>query len=1382
MFYGKRFFEVYCNSWSKSKLIVDIGAQDVNGSLRSVSPTAARYVGVDFVEGKGVDVILDDPYRLPFETDSVDAIVCSSCFEHSQFFWLVFLEILRVLKPSGLLYLNAPSNGFVHKYPVDCWRFYPDAGHAMVEWGRRNGYKPALLESFVGGRSQGKVSEGGMWNDFVAVFVKDEDCKTLYAERVVHSLSDYSNGYSSERVGVLRENGLGPDFQLIESQVRQHDVLNAALAAASAERDAKVSELAAARQELVDMHQSISWRITAPLRAFADRLRRAATPGDACGIVSKVAMAVCTLPATFFHYRGAGAWLGAARNPTTFFGDVLRQPGQIVQAMQGRRSLLRKSVFSSFATATLIRESGGILPASLQARRIFRREGGQGLKAWMLGTLAPELVVAPAGRSSRAPSPSRILVMDYRVPRADVSAGERATLGLLKDLRALGYDVVFLPRDMQGPERYVAPLRELGVDVVTTESGYQWPEHYLRVHAHSFGAFYLIRVDVAESALDILERAAPLARIVFHAPDLYFLREGRAAELSGDPVAQAGAERTRERELAVMRRVHQIVVVSPAEVPVLQAYLPDASITVFPALYADVVNAPPPFDARQHVFFLGGFGHAPNTDAVAWFVREVWPQARERLPGVEFHIIGADAPPEIMALASEPGVRVRGFVADLGPILAGMRVGVAPLRYGAGVKGKVAMTLGAGVPCVCTPVAAEGMGIVEGVHARISADAQGFADALVDLYGDEVAWRRISAGGRALVERCFGELANREGFLNVLQQARILPLALFGEYCSRMEVGPVPDPQGAVDVSVIIPVYNKWHLTRACINSILATCTHANVSFELILADDGSQDETRRAAEFYPGLRVARTPENVGFLRNCNHAARQARGNYLLLLNNDTLVLPGWLERLYATAEQDPRVAIVGSKLLYPDGTVQEAGGMLFKDASGFSTGRGLVATTPILNVAHEVDYISGASILIRGSFWKAVGGFDERYKNAYCEDSDLAMTARARGMRVVYEPASEVVHLEHQSYADQSSAHNDKALQNHNTALLLDKWRTVLERDHWEENEFRAGYDKVRAHLDVAALPALFAHRFPGVTDVLCLSPVPVYDAVRDGTRRIYDAARSLQRIGCRVHFALAGACTEQEARIMGVAWDAFVLLSQDARLAAEQVREYCARQRFAAVLVFVPASELVQAVPGDIPMLIEGTEGEAPAYGRAVSSIPADLRPPRFRPRRNGRIGKAGVFLADGDVQAAVARCLKVLPDDDEHERQNERVLCLFRASHSESVVPVVDSHIGCWKITWADIADEVMVADMDLILACDGVTGRWARAASAAAIAGVPVLEIPVGSAPGERLDNVSLHALEEACRSHYLTTHERSMERAGHLVGIDRPCVAVGTDPH
>jgi SAM-dependent methyltransferase len=190
---GKYFFDTYCAHLPAGK-ILDIGAQDVNGSLKTVAPPHHEYVGVDFVAGKGVDVILTDPYHLPFEDNSADIIVSSSCFEHSEFFWMSFLDIMRVLKPTGVFYLSAPSNGPFHRYPVDCWRFYPDSGNALAKWGQANGYgKNMLLESYVSHQDPNPIDQFSRWNDFTAVFVKDIDNHAMYPSRITSQRTDVEN-------------------------------------------------------------------------------------------------------------------------------------------------------------------------------------------------------------------------------------------------------------------------------------------------------------------------------------------------------------------------------------------------------------------------------------------------------------------------------------------------------------------------------------------------------------------------------------------------------------------------------------------------------------------------------------------------------------------------------------------------------------------------------------------------------------------------------------------------------------------------------------------------------------------------------------------------------------------------------------------------------------------------------------------------------------------------------------------------------------------------------------------------------------------------------------------------------------------------------------
>ena len=189
---GKLFFDTYSPPLLESEgsiRVVEIGSQDVNGSIRQFCPQEFEYIGVDFVDGKGVDVVITSPYELPFDDNSVDIVVSSSCFEHSEMFWVVYLEIIRILKPHGVFYLNVPSNGMFHRYPVDCWRFYPDSGPALVTWAQYNNFNVGLMESYTSNQVG-----NNWWNDFVAVYIKNKEYIKQYPKRILYTDIKYTNG------------------------------------------------------------------------------------------------------------------------------------------------------------------------------------------------------------------------------------------------------------------------------------------------------------------------------------------------------------------------------------------------------------------------------------------------------------------------------------------------------------------------------------------------------------------------------------------------------------------------------------------------------------------------------------------------------------------------------------------------------------------------------------------------------------------------------------------------------------------------------------------------------------------------------------------------------------------------------------------------------------------------------------------------------------------------------------------------------------------------------------------------------------------------------------------------------------------------------------
>lgn len=256
----------------------------------------------------------------------------------------------------------------------------------------------------------------------------------------------------------------------------------------------------------------------------------------------------------------------------------------------------------------------------------------------------------------------------------------------------------------------------------------------------------LTRHHLAGTLAPLLRRHAPHARLVFDTIDLHYLRERRGARLAGDASALRAAEATRTCELAAMAAVDLTLVVSAHEQAHLAQDAPVAKVEVLSNLH-EVVGPGADFDARTDLVFVGGFRHPPNTDAVLWFARDIFPRVRAALPQVRFHCIGADAPALVRALAQHPGILVHGHVPDLAPYMDKVRLAVAPLRFGAGVKGKINLSMAHGQPVVATSCAVEGMHLRDGVDVAVADDADGFADALVALYQDRGRWQRQAAAG-----------------------------------------------------------------------------------------------------------------------------------------------------------------------------------------------------------------------------------------------------------------------------------------------------------------------------------------------------------------------------------------------------------------------------------------------------------------------------------------------------------------------------------------------------------------------------------------------------------------------------------------------------------
>jgi GT2 family glycosyltransferase len=251
----------------------------------------------------------------------------------------------------------------------------------------------------------------------------------------------------------------------------------------------------------------------------------------------------------------------------------------------------------------------------------------------------------------------------------------------------------------------------------------------------------------------------------------------------------------------------------------------------------------------------------------------------------------------------------------------------------------------------------------------------------------------------------------------------------------------------SIQTSIIIPVFNKAEFTWQCLASLVHELDFSQV--EIIVVDNASTDNTEEVlARFADYVRVVTNERNAGFVDASNQGAAAAKGNYLVFLNNDTMVLPGWLDHLITTVAGDAAVGAVGSMFLYPDGSVQEAGGIVWQNGAADHYGWRASPDDRRFNFSREVDYCSAASLLVRKEVFEQLGGFDRRFAPAYYEDVDLCFGVRSLGFKVIYQPASRLIHFEGIT-AGSDTTKGFKKYQVTNRAKFVEKWRAVLDREH---------------------------------------------------------------------------------------------------------------------------------------------------------------------------------------------------------------------------------------------------------------------------------------------------------------------------------------------
>ncbi|MGB9697807.1 MAG: glycosyltransferase [Thermodesulfobacteriota bacterium] len=673
-----------------------------------------------------------------------------------------------------------------------------------------------------------------------------------------------------------------------------------------------------------------------------------------------------------------------------------------------------------------------------------------------------------------------ILVIDAFLPFYDRASGSLRLFQILKMLKKLKFHITFLARDGSLESQYRPVLEEMGIEVYAGDyeamkaAGYKDnPWHsisYDSLFKYRSYDFALIEFwEVANYYSPIIRKFSPQTKIIIDTVDIHFVREMREAELKQNPELKRRALLNKEREIAVYNKADRIWVVTENDKKAIANLVNNIPIDVVPNIHErnDFIKK---YEESSDLLFVGNFNHPPNRDAIHFFCREIFPLIKKKLSGVKFYIVGNNPPEDIKMLACSE-IIVTGYVPDLSPYLKNARITVSPLRYGAGMKGKIGEALSWGLPVVTTSVGAEGMELIDGEDALIADSPEEFAEKVVQLYHDPILWKNLSDKGKKKVEINWApEVINKK-------------LAeIFGSEKLQVEERLI---------SIIIPMHNQFKYTKKCLESLF---NYTDVPFELIIVNNGCTDETpeylkairegrqsiagwkffaeengeikekrfggkrknkkKKATKYFycKRFKIISNDKNMGFAAGNNRGIAEAKGDYILLLNNDVVVTPGWLKRMLNIAERKSEIGIIGPMSNYVSGP------QLLEDVKyNIHTLEGLNEfaiqyAQKNQGRARQFWRVVGFCMLIKKAVIEKIGGLDERYGIGNFEDDDFSIRARLAGFESWIAEDSYVHHFGNRTFIGESIEYSESLKRN--WEIFKKKWGIP------EDIEYGAKYD----------------------------------------------------------------------------------------------------------------------------------------------------------------------------------------------------------------------------------------------------------------------------------------------------------------------------------
>lgn len=618
-------------------------------------------------------------------------------------------------------------------------------------------------------------------------------------------------------------------------------------------------------------------------------------------------------------------------------------------------------------------------------------------------------------------SSASLLYVAPTLPMFDRSTGGRRLMDLFALLRDSGVAVTFLYNQIgtfTSPEKYLRALDNLGVAHSGDPLGY-----LSELDSPTFTLCVIGWYSLAHSLLPAVRELLPETRIAIDSIDLHWVREERALASGQSSKPEAGQKLEKQKELGVYSQCDEVWVVSEDDRTLLSLELPSLKSRVIGIpCYKHPAFVETPAEARA--LFVGGFGHPPNESAAIWAAEIVRAYNKSASIPIGLDIVGADPPEAVQSLHDGVTIRVFGYVPSLDDAYSHSRFFLAPMRFGAGVKGKICEAITRGLPVVTNFIGNEGLNLRHGIDAMLAESTVEFVKAISDLLSDDGIGYRLRDSALRTVLDSYGHHAIRTPLLASLVAPRVV---------------------------IAIVTYNKADLIKRCLTALFSITDYPDYQVDVV--SNGCTDGTKEVLEDFAVRHSARLnvhllSHNEFFVRPSNMIIRLHPGADIVLMNNDVEVVnPGWLTNLVDTAYSGSKVAAAGGKILDPDGRISEAGAEMYSSGMGRNFARGLPADTPTAQGIRSVGFVSGCLMYMRRDAIETIGALDDDFHPMYFEDVAWNYAAHKRGWRTFYTPWAVAVHWEGSS-AGTDTKSGMKRFQEVNRTKFLSKFSDIAIED----------------------------------------------------------------------------------------------------------------------------------------------------------------------------------------------------------------------------------------------------------------------------------------------------------------------------------------------